>query len=111
MDRTTVRAELAWDDTATACGVVARSLSPVLKLCRMLIDAKHDPATPLEAWRGDTLCLRIRSIGEAAGLEVNALGNGFRPLRKADAAPPIDLTVPDHAAPWLDWLDDGGGAA
>jgi hypothetical protein len=32
----------------------------------MLIQAGHDPAEPAEAWRGETLCLHIRSIGEAA---------------------------------------------
>jgi hypothetical protein len=44
--------------------------APVLALCRKLIEAGHDPATPLEAWRGAILCLRIRSIGEGAQLTV-----------------------------------------
>ena len=67
-----------------------------------MVDAGHDPATPLEAWRNDVLCLRVRSIGEAAGLELNGEGTGFRPIRKPDAAPPIDLIASDHAevVPW-----------
>jgi hypothetical protein len=72
-----IRAELAGSDTATALGVVANSSSPVLALCRKLLEAGHDHATPLEAWRGDTLCLHIRSIGEAAELRVNPKGTGF----------------------------------
>ena len=109
--RTVVRAELAWDDHATAYGIVARGSSPVLKLCRLLVDAGHDPSTPLEAWRNGVLCLRVRSIGEAAGLELNGDGTGFRPIRKPDAASPIDSNAPDHAdvAPdWIEWPHDGG---
>jgi hypothetical protein len=73
----TIRAGLTGSSTASACGIVAQGGSPVLALCRRLVAAGHDPATPLEAYRGATLCLRIRSIGEAAGLRVNAEGTGF----------------------------------
>ena len=72
-----IGAELAWSNTATALGIVARSNSPVIAICRMLVEAGHDPATRLEAWRDAILCLRIRSIGEAAHLEVNPRGTGF----------------------------------
>jgi hypothetical protein len=65
-----VRAELARDDTCTALGIIAHANAPVLALCRRLIEAGHDPARPLEAYRGATLCLRVRSIGEAACLTV-----------------------------------------
>jgi hypothetical protein len=34
---------------------------------------------PLEAYRGETLALRVRSIGEAAKLEID--GMSFRPIR------------------------------
>jgi hypothetical protein len=74
-----IRAELADDDSCSALGVTAKSSSPVIGLCRKLIDAGHNPATPLEAWRGDILCLCIRSIGEAARLQVNSHGTGFEP--------------------------------
>ena len=112
--RTVIHAELAWNDHATACGIVARSSSPVLKLCRMLVDAGHDPGLPLEAWRNGTLCLRIRSIGEAAGLRVAAHGIGFERIPECTAAPSIDLNAPDHAevAPdWIDWPPCPDGAA
>jgi hypothetical protein len=32
-----------------------------------------------EAWRGETLCLHIRSIGEAAELSISEPGPRFRP--------------------------------
>jgi hypothetical protein len=68
--RTTIRAELAESNQATALGVSVQSSVPVLDLCRKLVAAGYDPASPLEAWRGSTPALRIRSIGEAAGLTV-----------------------------------------
>jgi len=80
-----------------ACGIVGRGPSPVLKLCRLLVDAGHDPAAPLEAWRGGVLCLRVRSIGEAAGLRVASHGAGFERIPECTAAPPVDLNAPDHA--------------
>jgi hypothetical protein len=61
----------------------------VLELCRRLLAAGYDPATLLLAYRGDMLCLIVRSIGEAAGLEINGDGTGFRRCRKPDAASPI----------------------
>src|SRR5262249_52986218 len=45
--------------------------APILALCRALIEAGHDPATPLEVSRGSTLCLRVRSIGEGAKLTID----------------------------------------
>jgi hypothetical protein len=73
-----IKAELVGDSKALACGFVINSHSPLLGLCRSLVASGYDPATPLEAYRGETLCLRVRSIGEAARLEVNGNGIGFR---------------------------------
>jgi hypothetical protein len=42
----------------------------VRALCRSLLEAGHDPATSMEVYRGPTLTLRVRSIGEAAKLTV-----------------------------------------
>jgi hypothetical protein len=64
-----IKAELVGADTCTACGITMKSDSPVLAL--WLVDAGHDPVTPLEAYRGDVLCLRVRSIGQAARMQVN----------------------------------------
>jgi hypothetical protein len=76
-----IRAELFGSDTCTALGVAARANAPVLLLCRMLVAAGHDPGTPLEAYRGDVFCLKMRTISEAAWLECGA--TGFR--RRKDA--------------------------
>jgi len=73
-----IRTELVGDSKALACGFVINASSPLLALCRKLVDAGFDPSTALEAYRGDTLCLNVRSIGEAARLEINGKGNGFR---------------------------------
>jgi hypothetical protein len=73
-----IRAELSGSACASACGVAVCSGSPVTALCRQLVAAGYDPRTPLEVYRGKTLCLRVRSIGEAAGLEIAAHGVGFR---------------------------------
>jgi hypothetical protein len=80
----------------------------VLALCRALVEAGHDPATPLEAYRGSTLCLRVRSIGEGAKLTVDesrgcrfALFHPFpdRARRSAVASPLRETAerVPDIA--------------
>jgi hypothetical protein len=64
-----LRAELI-GDTCTTTGLTARGSAPVLALCRQLIAAGFDSAISLEAWRGEILCLRVRSIGEGATLTV-----------------------------------------
>jgi Holliday junction resolvase len=61
-----IRAELIGSDECTAAGLTIRGRAPVLALCRQLIADGHDPGLPLEVWRGPVLCLRVRSIGEAA---------------------------------------------
>ena len=71
-----IRATLHGSDEGRAEGMVGTGASPVLALCRKLIQAGVDPARPLEAYRGDILCLSVRSIGEAARLTVKTCGNG-----------------------------------
>jgi hypothetical protein len=74
-------AHLSSDSIASALNFTVRSPSPVLALCRKLIEVStYAPETPLNAYRGKTLCLRVLGIGEAAGLEVNGEGTGFRPI-------------------------------
>jgi hypothetical protein len=89
-----IRAELAGASTCSALSVTIESSAPVISLCRRLIEAGHDPATAMQVFRGDVLALIVRSIGEAARLEINAYGTGFRPRREADAAPPIAPNAP-----------------
>jgi hypothetical protein len=84
-----IRAELAGVDCCSARGVTAQGQAPVLVLCRLLLEIGCDPATPLDAYRGDVLCLQVRSIGEAAALEINAKGTGFVARCSVRTAPPV----------------------
>jgi len=88
-----VVAHLQGDNICSALGIVVESQSPVLTLCRKLIAAGCDPAKPLNVYRGKTLALRVLGIGEAAGLEVNGDGTGFRPATKSGRASPIASTA------------------
>jgi hypothetical protein len=81
--------ELSGSDTCIAASITVVAYAPVLEMCRRLVAAGHDPAARLEAYRGAMLCLTVRSIGEAAGLEINGDGTGFRRRRVPDAAPPV----------------------
>lgn len=65
-----IRAELIGADQARACGLEVRARAPVLAMCRKLVERGFDPETPLQAYRDDVLCLRVRAIGEAAALLV-----------------------------------------
>jgi hypothetical protein len=76
-----IRAKLDGSDRCEAVGISVRGYSPVLDLCRQLLDAGYDPASPLEAWRGKTLCLRVSAIGEAARLTVADDRHGTPRLR------------------------------
>jgi hypothetical protein len=87
----TIYAEIVGDDFCQAIGLTARSASPVLALCRKLLESGVDPRTRLEAYRGDVLCLHVRSIGEAAGLEVNSAGTGFKGAREPRPRPVVRL--------------------
>jgi hypothetical protein len=99
---TTIRAELTGSNTCTALGVTVRANAPVLEICRVLVAADHGPTLGLEAWRGDVLCLRVRSIGEAAGLTVedNRHGTPVLRRRKADSGvawgPPVAPICPAY---------------
>ena len=101
-----VRAELIGTNCAIALGIKAHTSSPVVALCRALLEAGHDPATPLHAYRGNTLALKVRSIGEGAKLtvEANPIGKPvFRRWRdRAEsngAAPPVAPTAPTKHQP------------
>ena len=65
-------------ETYAICGnIEVKGAAPVLAMCRALVEAGYDPAEPLEAYRGDVLCLKVRSIGEGAKLVINRNGVGF----------------------------------
>ena len=84
-----IHAELTGSERCEALGIGVHSSTPVLALCRKLLESGCDPTTPLEAWRGSLLCLHVRTIGEAAALEVNPKGNGFIRYRAGRAGSPV----------------------
>src|SRR5689334_11620477 len=69
-----IHAQLIGQDTCVALGITVHATAPVLEICRALTAAGHDPGRPLHGYRGNTLCLLVRAIGEAARLEINAKG-------------------------------------
>jgi hypothetical protein len=96
-----IRAEITGSDTATAAGITVRAEAPVLELCRKLIEAGHDPQVRLEAYRGETLCLIVRSIGEGSRLEIGkagfrrrSAGAGASPMRRS-VCPGERVTAPN----------------
>lgn len=102
--RNPLRAELVGSDRCTIPGFTATSATPVLALCRTLIAAGSDPTTRLDCYRGDTLALRVCSIGAAAKLTVkdNRLGRPcfarWQDRAASDAAAPLVAeTAPEGA--------------
>jgi hypothetical protein len=89
-----IRAELIGSNACSALGITARGHAPVLALCQLLIEAGHDPNRPLLAYRGDTLCLRVRSIAEGAALAVEDDRRGTPRFRRRRARG-------DGAAPYV----------
>src|SRR5262245_35957912 len=71
-----MRADLTGAETCSAAGITTHGITPVLALCRRLLEAGHDPATRLEVYRGATLALTVRTIGEGAKLSIG--GGGVR---------------------------------
>ena len=70
LTRTLIRAELSDSTLCSAAGLTAINHVPVLALCRQLLAAGINPDPPIHVYRGDTLCLVVRSIGEAAQVAV-----------------------------------------
>jgi hypothetical protein len=83
------RAELIGSNICTACGIRVRSTTPVLSICRRLIEAGYDADQALHVHRGDVLALTVASIAQGASLEINAKGTGFIRLRAVRTASPV----------------------
>jgi hypothetical protein len=64
-----IRATLVGSSRCEAEAITARGNTPVLNLCRVLVEA-DDPNRPLHAYRGHVLALSVHSIGEGARLTV-----------------------------------------
>ncbi len=87
----TLRAEIVRNSYVCE-GTAADSL---FTLCRALIERGHDPATALEGYRGEMLCLKVRSLGEGARQRVSPRGIGFVP----GASPVADHVPGDVGRP------------
>jgi hypothetical protein len=74
-----LRAVIIGSNQAEANGITARGHAPVLGLCRALLEAGYNPGTPLKAYRGSTLCLRVRSLGDGARLTVKETTRDGKP--------------------------------
>ncbi len=87
-----VCAEIIGDDRCTAEGITVVGKAPVAAICRKLIIAGIEPASPLFVYRGELLCLIVRSIGEAAALTVDGTRTAFarwKPFPSAAVSPRI----------------------
>jgi hypothetical protein len=89
-----IYADLSDDDVCEALGIAIQSPSPLLDLCRALVEAGVDPTAPLEAYRGKVMCLRVRLIGEAAKLKIGGDGVSFRPRSEPVTASPMRSRQP-----------------
>ena len=79
---TPIRAKIINDDRCEAEGYTVRGYSPVLAMCRKLVVAGYNPATPLHVYRGDVLALKVRSIGEGAQRTVEDNKTGMPTFRR-----------------------------
>jgi hypothetical protein len=95
--RNSVIAHLSGSSSCTGAGITANGPTPVLALCRQLLAAGVDPDTALEVYRAGTLALRVRSLREAAMLEINGHGTGFVVRAIGGPAPPMLQTEPADA--------------
>jgi hypothetical protein len=92
-------AQLSSDTIASVAGstIAVHIGSPVLALCRKLVEAGYPSSAEVECYRGETLSLRVRSIGEAAGLYVAATTTGrpvFRREHNRAPASPMHRSKP-----------------
>jgi hypothetical protein len=63
-----LRAALLGEHTIAVEGFTTSAAAPVLELCKLLLANGTDSKTPLKIFRDGILALKVRSIGEAAGL-------------------------------------------
>ena len=89
-----IACQIIGSDRCVYGGLVVKHNAPVLAMCRKLIEAGYDPERPLEAHRGDTLCLRISSVGYGAKFTVKDDRRGTPVLRRYEAFPGVPVASP-----------------
>jgi hypothetical protein len=80
-NRKPVACRIIGSDHCEVDGLVVKHNAPVFAMCRKLIDAGYDPELPLEAYRGEMLCLRVSSLRYGAKFTVNDNRRGTPVLR------------------------------
>jgi hypothetical protein len=107
LTKTLLRAELSGSTICSAAGQVAISHTPILLLCRQLIEVGFDPSNPLEVYRGGTLALRVCSIGAAARLTVDESRTAFARWKPFSSAAVPSRIAPKTAAATSAPMTDG----
>jgi hypothetical protein len=89
MSANVIFAHLEGSRTCSALGITIFGSAPVLKLCRALVAAGHDPDARLEVFRRGKLALIVKSLGDGAVLRVTERRDG-RPIfaSQSDAGSP-----------------------
>lgn len=92
-----IRAELIGSRTAIADGIRVDASAPILALCRKLISQGYDPGRKLLAYRGDTLCLTVRSLAAGARLAIREDRGppefcAYKAPQHGGLAPPVEHT-------------------
>jgi hypothetical protein len=108
MHKLSITAELTGSDKCSAAGITATGNAPALALCRQLLAAGLDPDQALEVYRGTTLALRVRSIGEGARLTVKEPDRGrphlaqWHAFSPSPVEPPIAPQESAATSPWME---------
>src|SRR5262245_21589671 len=89
-----IAVKLIGSTTCTVGNITITASAPVLAMSGALVAAGHDPRTRLEAYRGTTLALVVRSIGDGARLEINSKGTAFVCRQKVRRASPMRKSGP-----------------
>ena len=78
-----ISATLCGSNECEAANIVTTGHTPVLAMCRQLLQQGVDPDTALTVYRRGIVALRVRSIGRAARLAVEVDRYGRPQFRKA----------------------------
>ena len=118
INRQPIRAELIGASCCVVDSHTTRGPSPILAMCRQLIEAGFDPQLPLEAYRGEVLCIRVRSIGRGAQFTIEDDASGRPRLRRyrkgqqtCGTAPLVSPNDASGLAGWTDWPPCDGAKA
>ncbi|MGC1359409.1 MAG: hypothetical protein WA851_27150 [Xanthobacteraceae bacterium] len=103
-----IHAEIVGSDTVIVGDMVVVCAAPIITICRELVARGADPAIAMLAFRSNQLAVKVRAIGEAAQLEINGKGSGFKHRATVGRASPIAPSEPPATPqPTYQLGDDG----